>query len=683
MLESESIPRLRWLVRLMLIWAAVIVARLVFLQVVQHADYQRQAQIQHEKQIEVPAPRGAILDRNGQVLAKSIPVDSVCVNPLRIPDLGVASQILSKVLGLDGNELLGKLRLAVDGQRGFLWVKRRITPDESGRLRSLNLDWIEFRQESRRFYPDGTLAAHAIGSVDFAEKGNAGVELTLDDDLAGRSGEETIVSDVKQRAFQAEIANEAQPGQDVVLTIDSRIQYVAEKELAAAAEKSHANTGAVVVMNPRNGEVLALASWPTFDPNQLPQPGESLAPRNDVAVTTPYEPGSVFKVVTLSAALETTTLTPDSIINCNNGVLFLPGRVVHEAHHGYGALSMADVLAKSSNIGAIQIATRMGQQNLHDYVRRFGFGKETGIPLPSESPGLFKPLKKWGVTTYASVAMGHEISVTAVQLARTCSVIANGGMLVRPKLVLRRERAGERPEPEPDTQPVRILKPETAITMRQMMEGVVLHGTGKAARLRGYTSGGKTGTAQIYDFAGHSYTHKYNGSFMGFAPLQNPAFAMVVTLNGTNGTAGFGGAIAAPVFHEIATAALRFLGVPRDLPDDLPAEKDDGPNDTYDLSIAGLDPSDGSELVSSVPPLVQGPPMLAGPDQRTFLQTSNQIVGPKIPDFRGMTMREVVQEAAARGLQLEMVGRGIARAQLPVAGSMLPRGEKVRVAFGR
>jgi cell division protein FtsI (penicillin-binding protein 3) len=344
---------------------------------------------------------------------------------------------------------------------------------------------------------------------------------------------------------------------------------------------------------------------------------------------------------------------------------------------------MADVLAKSSNIGAIQIATRMGQQNLFEYVKRFGFGRETGIPLPSESPGLFKPLRKWGVTTYASVAMGHEISVTALQLARTCSVIANGGMLVRPKLILRRQRAGEPVEPEPNDPPTRVLRPETAITMRQMMEGVVLHGTGKAARLRGYTVGGKTGTAQIYDFAGHSYTHKYNGSFMGFAPLQNPAIAMVVTLNGTNGTSGYGGAVAAPVFHEIATAALRFLDVPHDLPDDLPVEKDDGPNDTYDLSIAGLDPSDGSELLSSVPPLVQGPPAMAGPDQRTFLQASNQLVGPKVPDFTGMTMREVVQEAAARGLQLEMVGRGIARAQLPSAGSMLPRGERVRVAFGR
>jgi cell division protein FtsI (penicillin-binding protein 3) len=683
MLETESIPRLRWLTRLMLLWAAVIVGRLVFLQVLAHDEYKRLAQLQHEKQVEIPAPRGTIFDRSGQALAKSIPVDSVCVNPLRVPDLAVASEILARILHLDGNQLLGKLRQSVDAQRGFMWVKRRITPEESNRLRSLSLEWIEFRQESRRFYPDGQLAAHVIGSVDFSEKGNAGIEQSQDDDLEGRSGEETVVSDVKQRAYSAEVANEAQPGRDLVLTIDSRIQYVAERALAAAAEKAHAATGAVVVMNPRNGEILALASWPTFNPNDPPKPGESLSSRNNVAVTTPYEPGSVFKVVTVSAALETTPLTPASIINCNNGVLHLPGRVIHEAHHGYGALSVADVLAKSSNIGAIQIATRMGQENLHEYVKRFGFGKETGISLPSESAGLFKPLRKWGVTTYASVAMGHEISVTAVQLTQACSVVANGGLLVRPKLVLKRQRSGEQPESEPDVPPKRILKPETAITMRQLMEGVVLHGTGKAARLRGYTSAGKTGTAQIYDFAGRAYTHKYNGSFMGFAPVKDPSIAMVVTLNGTNGTSGYGGTVAAPVFREIASAALRLLDVPKDLPEDLPPPTDAGPDDTYDLSIAGLDPNEGPELFSSVPPLVQGPPMLAGPDQRTFLPASSQLVGPKVPSFTGMTMRDVMEEATARGMQVEMAGRGIARAQFPAAGVILPQGERVRIVFGR
>ncbi len=683
MLESESIPRLRWLTRLMLLWAAVIAGRLVFLQVFAHDEYKRLGQLQHEKQVEIPAPRGTIFDRGGQALAKSIPVDSVCVNPLRISDLGVASGLLAGLLGLDGNQLLGKLRQSVDAQRGFMWVKRRITPEESNHLRNLKLEWIEFRQESRRFYPNGQLAAHVIGSVDFSEKGNAGVEQSLNDDLEGRSGDAIVVSDVKQRAFAAEVANEPQPGRDLVLTIDSRIQYVAERELAAAAEKSNAATGAVVVMNPRNGEVLALASWPTFNPNDSPKPGDSLSSRNNVAVTTPYEPGSVFKVVTVSAALETTALTPESIINCNNGTLHLPGRVVHEAHRGYGALSVADVLAKSSNIGAIQIATRMGQANLHEYVKRFGFGKETGVFLPSESPGLFKPLRKWGATTYASVAMGHEISVTAVQLAQACAVVANGGLLVRPKLVLKRQRGGERPEAEPDVPPRRILKPQTAITMRQLMEGVVLHGTGKAARLRGYTSGGKTGTAQIYDFAGRAYTHKYNGSFMGFAPVNNPAIAIVVTLNGTNGTSGYGGAVAAPVFREIASAALRFLDVPKDLPEDLPPPADAGPDDTYDLSIAGLDPNEGPELVSSVPPLVQGPPMLAGPDQRSIFSAPIQLVGPKVPSFTGMTMRDVMEEATARGMQIEMVGRGIARAQFPTPGVILPQGEKVRIVFGR
>jgi cell division protein FtsI (penicillin-binding protein 3) len=260
-------------------------------------------------------------------------------------------------------------------------------------------------------------------------------------------------------------------------------------------------------------------------------------------------------------------------------------------------------------------------------------------------------------------------------------------MLVHPKLVVKKQRQGEAAEYEPQDKPVRVLKPETAITMRQLMEGVVLHGTGKSARVNGYTVGGKTGTAQIYDFAGRSYTHKYNGSFMGFAPLPNPALAIVVTLNGTSGTAGYGGQIAAPVFREIATAALRILDVPKDLPEDLPPSEDDGPTDFYDLSIAGLDPAAGPEFLSSVPqPLVQGPPMLPpgnNQDQRPFFRPANQLIGPKVPNFEGMTMRDVLQEASARGVQVDVVGRGIARAQMPPPGVVLAQGERVRVVFGR
>ena len=405
--------------------------------------------------------------------------------------------------------------------------------------------------------------------------------------------------------------------------------------------------------------------------------------RNDIAITTPYEPGSVFKVVTLSAALETTSLRPESILPCGS-VLWLGSRAIHEHGHGYGPLSLADVLAKSSNLGAIQIAMRMGQDKLYDYVRRFGFGQDTGVPLPSETPGMLARLKRWGSTTYASVAMGHEIGVTAIQLAQACEVVASGGLLIHPRLIMKRQRPGEAPEDEPQRQPTRVLQPETAHTMRMLMEGVVLHGTGRSARLKGYTSAGKTGTAQIFDRATGTYSHHYNGSFMGFAPVTNPTIAMVVTLNGTSGgTAGYGGAVAAPVWREVASAAMRILDVPKDLPDDA----DDNNNEKFDvndLSIAGLDPDVGPELVSSIPMSLAresnpaGQALFVGP-----VAPRPVTDGPRVPDFQGKTMRDVLQQATGSGITVEIVGHGIARGQSPRPGEVLPAGERVLVQFAR
>jgi cell division protein FtsI (penicillin-binding protein 3) len=685
MQESGETRRVRILVRVGLGWAALIVLRLVQLQVFQHDELLQAARQQQEQQLEVKVPRGTIRDRMGNTLAKSIAVDSVCVNPLRIPDPDVAARMIAGVLEIDPVVLRDRILAAAAERRGFLWVQRRITREQSQRLRSLNLEWIEFRTDRKRDYPSGQLASHIVGSVDFKEDGDSGIELALNDDLQGESGKVRLVTDVKRRAYQSETEMKAIPAMDITLTIDSRIQFVAERELAAAALKSHAHSGSVVCINARTGEILALANWPSFDPNELARGPEPMAGRNDVAITTPYEPGSVFKVITLSAALETTSLRPESMINCNHGVLRLGSRVIHESHGGFGALSMADVLAHSSNIGAIQIAMRMGQDKQYEYVKRFGFGRPTGLPLPSETSGVLRRLDRWGKTSFASVAIGHEISVTAVQLAQACSIVANGGMLIRPRLVAMKQRPGEAPEFEPQAKPVQVLRPETANTMRLMMEGVILHGTGRAARLKGYTAGGKTGTAQIFDFATRTYSHHYNGSFMGFAPVTNPAIAMVVTLNGTSGgTAGFGGAIAAPVWREVATAALRILDVPKDLPDELEDIHKNEPIDVNDLSIAGLDTDPGPELVSSIPSSLAhesnplGQALFVGP-----AVPPSAVVGPRVPDFQGKTMRAVIQQAAAEGVMLEMMGHGVARAQSPRPGSILPAGDRVWVQFAR
>ena len=681
-MDKLATRRVHMLARLAFVWALLIVGRLIQLQIVQHGEYQRLAQQQQEKTVELQAARGPIVDRLGQRLAMSLPVESVCVDPLKVPDRAVASDILSRILDVDAGDLLHNLQWAVDNRRGFLWVKRKVTPEEAARLRDLKVEWIEFRTESQRFYPNKRLAAHVIGGVDFSEKGNGGVEQTLNQELQGLDGELRVVSDVQKRGFDTRVSSEPQAGQQIRLTIDSRIQFVAERELKKAIEAHHSKSGSIVAMDPKTGDILALANYPTYDPNEPPAGGD-LGARENLAVTAPIEPGSVFKVITLSAALETTRLRPETIINCGGGSINLFGRTIHD-HNSYASLSMEDVLARSSNIGAINIGLTVGQNKMYEYLRRFGFGKRTGVPLPGESSGIVRPLKRWEKTSIGSVAMGHEVGVTTLQLAQACSVIANGGFLVKPRLTL----------DTPVAQPARVLKPETAFTMRRMMEGVMIkpYGTGhKYARLLEYTSAGKTGTAQIYNFRTHQYTHMYNASFMGFAPVTNPAIVVVVTVNGTEGESGYGGPTSGPAFRAVAAAALRMMDVPKDLPEAVPSQGVDQA-DQNDVSIADL----GSSIP---PPLVQAGDAVAAddrpvasansaPDQRTFLakgvtEPSHDLAGPRVPNFQGKMMRDVIEQSAALGMPVEFTGSGIARGQFPEPGAILPLGQSIRVQFGR
>jgi cell division protein FtsI (penicillin-binding protein 3) len=670
--------RLKWLAWIVAAWGVVIFLKLVSLQVLHHREYANMARARQELVVEISGPRGTLFDRSGQVLAMSAPTESVYINPLKVPDLGLAAQILSAELHLDRAELYGAMQLAHDNHRGFLWIKHRLSYDESQHIKNLNLDWIFLQHESQRHYPNGTLAAHLLGGVDFEEKGNGGIERALEPDLKGVPGKMRLLTDVRRRGIDSHLASEPRAGAPVILTIDAHLQFVAERELAAAVEAHNAVSGSLVVMNPYTGDILAMASYPTYDPNLPPQPGDPIANRQNHAVGVPFEPGSVFKVITLSAALETTNLRPESPIDCHLGVLKLPGRVIHDSHVGlYGVLPMEMAFAKSSNIGAIMVGMRVGQENMYDYMRRFGFGQKTGIALPGESAGKVRSLARWGTTSLASVSMGQEVSVTTVQLAEAGSVVANGGLLVRPRLVLK--KSGQTVPPVP---PVRILKPETAITMRQMMEGVVLHGTGSGARIQGYTVGGKTGTAQIYDFIARHYTHTYNGSFMGFAPVTNPAVVVVVSLNGTHGTAGFGGPVAAPVFKVVAAEALRVLDVPKDLPDDgvqiASATEDVSDLADADLSAAGniLEEADDDTQVAEAHPVPTAGPVAsvapAPPDTR-----------PRVPNFSGMTMRAVLAEAAAKGIAVVPAGSGIAHMQSPPPGAILHEGERIRVQFSR
>lgn len=750
MVESHSTRRLHILLWVLLAWGVVVFARLISLQVIHHDDLLKLAQSQQQRMREIPALRGSILDHSGQTLAKSIPAESVCVNPQRIPDPEVAADMLSRILDLDRGQLVGRIQAAKLRGGGFLWIKRKILAEEAERLRSLRLDWVEFRPEIKRFYPHHTLAAHVLGSMgiidadDVVERGTSGIEASFEEDLAGRAGLTRVYTDVRQNPYDAVVARKPEPGANIILSIDSNLQYEAEKQLEKAVISSGARSGSIVAMNPYTGEVLAMANYPTFDPNEAPSAAEAENARSNLAVTTPFEPGSVFKTVTLSAALETTHLHPETIIDCHNGVFNLFGRVIHDAGR-HGLLTVQQVFEKSSNIGAIEIGMKVGDREMYDYITRFGFGRKTGIDVPGESAGEVRRVENWTKTSIGSVAMGHEVSATSIQLAVAGAAIANGGMLVKPRIVLARQMPGEGEERIPAAAARRILKPETAIRMRQFMEGVVLRGTGRnLANLRGYTSGGKTGTAQVYDFKAHAYTHRYNASFLGFAPVANPQIVIAVTLNDTTGgTAGYGGPVAAPVFRDVAMTALRILDVPKDLPDtDLRASN--APvraSDADDLAIAGLgDPPDfftrdandsRTRAVSSNTP---SPPVPADSaasatesdaDRRIFLEPSQQkgtdrsvhggaeadsstvgggdtvvspllrqsvaraedlgrVAGPKVPSFRGMTLRQVLEESSADNLPVEVGGAaeiGLVREQDPPAGAVLAPGKKVRVQF--
>jgi cell division protein FtsI (penicillin-binding protein 3) len=441
------------------------------------------------------------------------------------------------------------------------------------------------------------------------------------------------------------------------------VQFIAERALADAVQRHHAFSGSVVAMDPNTGDILAMASYPTYDPNELPERGEFPAERINHAVQLPFEPGSVFKVFNFTAALETTNLNPESPINCGGGVIRVGGKTIHDSHVGtVFVVPMKTVLAKSSNVGAIQVGLRVGEEHMYDYVHRFGFGQRTGVPLPAENRGKLRPVSRWTKLSLPSISMGQEVSVTTLQLARAACAVANGGSLVKPRIILKK---GD--QVVPVEAPVRIMKPDTAFTMRAMMENVVLNGAGTKAKLEGYSSGGKTGSAQIFDRITKRYSHTYNGSYMGFAPITNPRLVVVVTVNGTHGEGGFGAYSAGPAFKEVATEALRVFDVPKDLPEMPKPEVVAKVESADDLAISGLAP--GTNILEE-----------AEDDSE---DAAPPTPGPKVPNFKGMTMRAVLSEAAAKGLNVQPDGSGIAKLQSPPPGAPLRQGERIRVQFAR
>src|SRR6266550_2046219 len=529
-------------------WMVLIGARLVQLQVSQHDDFTSRARNQQLSAIETSPTRGQVLDRQGRELARSIETKSFFADPRDISDPNDTAKRIAAITGQDRDELVKRLAVAIDAKKQFVWIARRINIESAKKLDAMELKGIYSRQEPKRYYPNDSLAAHVLGFVGTDEIGLSGVEQSYNEKIRGESGKVYLEMDRDRRAFES-YEVQPNPGQTVVLTIDQTIQYRTEQALGAAVERTHAKSGTAIVMDPRTGEILALANAPSFDPNQSQE--YTAEARVNGALQNIYEPGSTFKVVAYSAAIEKGLVRPEDKIDCQMGQITVAGRLIHD-HKRFGVLTIADDMAKSSNVGAIKLGLLVGNESMYDYMKRLGFGSRTGIDLAGESAGQLRALSRWQPASIGSLAMGQEIAVTPLQMATAYCVLANGGLLVKPHLVREVRTPDGTVVFQAKTESRRALKPETAAAMRGMFEGVTLHGTARKAQLNGYTAAGKTGTAQKIDPKTRTYSAtKFIGSFVGFAPVNNPAVVIIVVIDEPQGSY-HGGDVAAPVFREIA-----------------------------------------------------------------------------------------------------------------------------------
>ena len=542
----------------LLLWAAAIEVRLVYLQVVRYGELSSRAERQQSRTIEAPAKRGDILDRHGHILAYSVDADTIYAVPNEIDDLDATTAALCRALAdcdaKDRPAMADRIRKG----KYFAYVRRQVWPDQATRVAALHLDGIGFIKESKRSYPNADLASHVLGYVGIDNVGLSGLEATYDSFVRGRAGTVLVQTDARRTAF-SRVERPPTAGASLELTIDEYLQHVAERELRAGVQSSGASGGSVIIMDPSTGEILALANAPDFNPNAYRDAREEL--RRNRAIQDLYEPGSTFKIVTASAAFEERAATPATIIDASAGNIRFGSRVIRDDHN-YGVLSFADVIVRSSNVGAIKVALKLGPDTISDYVRRFGFGRPTSPDFRGESSGIVWDPAKLNDSALASVAMGYQVGVTPLQMAAAVSAVANGGELVQPRAVRAVIRDRKR-LPVPRKVLNRAISANTAATLTQIMEDVVDRGTGERAKIPGYTVAGKTGTAKKLvggSYRGHS---DYNVSFVGFVPSRKPVFAIVVVVDSPHRVSPYGGVVAAPIFQKIAATALRHYAIPQ------------------------------------------------------------------------------------------------------------------------
>jgi cell division protein FtsI (penicillin-binding protein 3) len=630
------------------VWTLGIEARLIYLQVISHDELSARAERQSMRTIPAPAKRGEILDRHGRLLAYSVDADTVYAVPSEIENAKATAAALCRVFDGCGAKEQATIAERLASDRHFQYVRRRITPLEARKVAALKLEGIAFMKESRRFYPNKELAAHLLGYVGTDNVGLSGLEAAYDKVVRGREGSLIVQADARRQVF-GRLERVPTSGGSLELTLDEQLQHIVERELRAGVEEKNADGGSAIVMDSRTGEILAMANWPTFNPNAFGA-AMDVAKRNR-AVQDIYEPGSTFKVVTIAAALEEHVMSADAMIDTSPGIIRFKNRVIDEfAGHNYGVLSLTDVIVKSSNVGAIKIGLRVGPERLGMYVNRFGFGRPTSPDFPGESPGIVWSPDKLDDSALASVSMGYQVGVTPLQMVAAMNAVANDGTWIEPRIVRTVTRDGVRTKVEPKVVR-RAIKHETVEQMLPILEAVVQDkkGTANRAQVPGFTVAGKTGTADKLVNGRYSNSQQ-NVSFVGFAPSRTPVLTAIVMIDSPRGGRAAGGSVAAPIFQRIMEASLRHIGVPATV--DAPPPVMVARHETSLLKQ--------TSATATLPAIVT----LAGAETPTSL----------LPDLRGLSARDALRTLAKLGVSARMQGKGLVVEQTPAPGTALERG---------
>ncbi len=626
----------------------LVAARAVQLQVVEAAELQARAEQQRQHSVKLSPRRGGIYDRQGEPLAVSLEVDSLYADPALIDDPAVVAKHLAPLLKRSERDLH---RLLKDKSRRFVWLERMLDPELATRIKQLKIPGVAFVPERKRYYPQGATGAHVVGFTGLDPKGLEGLELTYDRFLQGEPELLLSVRDARGRSLSTtSTATAGDSGvHDLYLTLDRSLQYIAEKELERSVRQSKAVGGTAVIMEPASGRILALASWPEFNPNQAGRfPADR---RRNRALCDMYEPGSTFKPFLMAAVLEEGIMAPTAKVYCEKGRYSVGGSIVRD-HKKFDELTLEEIMKFSSNIGMVKLGKALKRERYYDYLRAFGFGEKTGVDFPGESAGMVRSPARWFEIDLAAMTFGQGLSVTSLQMAAAMSAIANGGLLMTPYLVEKIVDAdGHVVRKELPEVRRRVISEKTARQVRKMLIGVTEPGgTGTRAALQGFAVAGKTGTAQKPDPVTGGYSvDKRIASFIGFVPAENPALVIAVTIDEPQGDV-YGGIVAAPTFARIAANALNHLHI-------LPRE----------------------QLVAVQPAAETTEPL---PDLAALLPVADRQEGLVMPDFRGMTYRQVLKAMEQRGLNLKLTGSGRVVDQFPTAGKAIPYGQEAWVRFG-